>query len=91
MRAGHNAREGWKHCNLKILWTDTTMMKFVKNFRNDEDGAVTVDWVVLTAAVVGLAIAAYGSIQTGATDVTAATSTFLAGQTIGEVGAPAAD
>lgn len=66
------------------------MMKFVKNFRNDEDGAVTVDWVVLTAAVVGLAIAAYGSIQTGATDMTSATSTFLAGQTIGEVGAPAA-
>ena len=30
-------------------------MKFIKNFRKDEDGAVTVDWVVLTAAVVGLA------------------------------------
>ncbi|MEI4472527.1 Flp family type IVb pilin [Frigidibacter sp. MR17.24] len=29
-----------------------------KKFRNDEDGAVTVDWVVLTAAVVGLGIAA---------------------------------
>jgi Flp pilus assembly pilin Flp len=39
------------------------MIKFIKNFRNDEDGAVTVDWVVLTAAVVGLAIAAYGAIQ----------------------------
>ena len=34
------------------------MMKFIKNFRKDEDGAVTVDWVVLTAAVVGLADAA---------------------------------
>ncbi|MCT4609572.1 MAG: hypothetical protein N4A70_10235 [Pelagimonas sp.] len=40
------------------------MMKFVKNFRKDEAGAVTVDWVVLTAAVVGLAIAAYSAIQT---------------------------
>ncbi len=56
------------------------MMKFVKNFRNDEDGAVTVDWVVLTAAVVGLAIAAYGSIQSGAVSMTDATSTFLGTQ-----------
>jgi Flp pilus assembly pilin Flp len=67
------------------------MMKFVKNFRNDEDGAVTVDWVVLTAAVVGLAIAAYGSIQTGASEMTSQTSTFLSTQTVGEIGAPAAD
>ena len=66
------------------------MMKFVKNFRNDEDGAVTVDWVVLTAAVVGLAIAAYGSIQTGAMSMTADTSTFLDGLNTGTVGAPAA-
>ena len=56
------------------------MMTFVKNFRNDEDGAVTVDWVVLTAAVVGLAIAAYGSIQAGAADMTADTATFLGEQ-----------
>lgn len=56
------------------------MMKFIKDFRNDEDGAVTVDWVVLTAAVVGLAIAAYSSIQTGATGLTASTGAFLAQQ-----------
>ena len=30
------------------------MLNFIKNFRNDEDGAVTVDWVVLTAAIVVL-------------------------------------
>ena len=40
------------------------MIKFIKNFRKDENGAVTVDWVVLTAAVVGMAMAAYGAIQT---------------------------
>ncbi len=39
------------------------MMKFIKNFRKDEDGAVTVDWVVLTAAVVGLGVAAYSAIS----------------------------
>ncbi|KMK68342.1 Flp family type IVb pilin [Puniceibacterium sp. IMCC21224] len=43
------------------------MINFIKNFRNDEDGAVTVDWVVLTAAVVGLAIAAYTTIEDNAT------------------------
>ena len=64
------------------------MMKFLKNFRNGEDGAVTVDWVVLTAAVVGLVIAAYGSIQSGSEAMTANTSTFLGAQVIGEVGAP---
>ena len=40
------------------------MMNFITNFRKDEDGAVTVDWVVLTAAVVGLAVAAYSAIET---------------------------
>ncbi len=40
------------------------MIKFSKNFRKDENGAVTVDWVVLTAAVVGLAVAAYTTIET---------------------------
>ncbi|UWR23403.1 Flp family type IVb pilin [Sulfitobacter sp. S190] len=64
------------------------MMNFIKNFRDDESGAVTVDWVVLTAAVVGLAIAAYTSIESGATGMTAATSTFLGQQTIGDIGAP---
>ena len=56
------------------------MIKFFKNFRKDEDGAVTVDWVVLTAAVVGLAVAAYSSIETGATGLTADTETFLNAQ-----------
>ena len=41
------------------------MIKFIKNFRKDEDGAVTVDWVVLTAAVVGLGVAGVGAVQGG--------------------------
>ncbi|CUH47226.1 Flp family type IVb pilin [Ruegeria atlantica] len=41
------------------------MIKFIKNFRKDEDGAVTVDWVVLTAAIVGLASVAYTQIGNG--------------------------
>ncbi|GGL75821.1 Flp family type IVb pilin [Wenxinia marina] len=42
------------------------MQKLI-NFIRDEDGAVTVDWVVLTAAVVGLGIVVLGSVRTGAT------------------------
>jgi len=53
------------------------MLNFIKNFRKDEDGAVTVDWVVLTAAVVALAGAAYTSIQNGASDLTSSTGTFI--------------
>ncbi len=37
----------------------------VQNFKNDESGAVTVDWVVLTAAIVGLGIAVLTSVSTG--------------------------
>lgn len=32
-------------------------LKLAKKFQRDENGAVTVDWVVLTAAVVGLGVA----------------------------------
>ena len=31
-----------------------TLLNIFKSFANDEAGAVTVDWVVLTAAIVGL-------------------------------------
>ena len=40
-------------------------LKIAKTFRNDEDGAVTVDWVVLTAAIVGLGIAVLTAVQGG--------------------------
>jgi Flp pilus assembly pilin Flp len=53
------------------------MMNFFKNFNKDESGAVTVDWVVLTAAVVGLAVAAYSSIESGSKDLTSNTASSL--------------
>ena len=56
------------------------MIKFFKNFRKDEAGAVTVDWVVLTAAVAALGGVVYTSIETGASDLTSKTSTFLSAQ-----------
>ena len=56
------------------------MMKFINKFRKDENGAVTVDWVVLTAAVVALAGAAYTSIETGASNLTSSTGDFIEGK-----------
>ncbi|QFT94072.1 hypothetical protein FIU86_14575 [Roseovarius sp. THAF9] len=41
------------------------MIKFIKNFRKDEEGAVTVDWVVLTAAIVGLGVAGVATVSNG--------------------------
>ena len=42
------------------------MLNYINTFIADEDGAVTVDWVVLTAAVVGLGIAVLASVKGGA-------------------------
>ena len=44
--------------------------KLAKRFARDEDGAVTVDWVVLTAAVVGLGMAVGAAIRGGVQDLT---------------------
>lgn len=62
----------------EILPLERTMIQFLKSFRNDEDGAVTVDWVVLTAAVVGLAIATYGVIESNTTTLINAAGTAIA-------------
>ncbi len=40
----------------------------VLRFRRDEEGAVTVDWVVLTAAIVGLGVALLALIAAAGTD-----------------------
>ncbi|WP_101340054.1 Flp family type IVb pilin [Cereibacter azotoformans] len=48
------------------------LLNIFKNFRNDEDGAVTVDWVVLTAAIVGLGLLVMGTVK-GALETAAST------------------
>jgi Flp pilus assembly pilin Flp len=53
------------------------MMNFIKNFRKDEDGAVTVDWVVLTAAIVGLAIVAFSTIGDNTENLTNSIATEI--------------
>lgn len=41
------------------------LINLFKKFRSDESGAVTVDWVVLTAAIVGLGIAVVAAVGPG--------------------------
>ena len=58
------------------------MLDFIKNFRADEDGAVTVDWVVLTAAIVGLGIAVVVSVRGGAQNMATEIGTSLSNGTV---------
>ena len=53
------------------------MFKALKKFKNDEAGAVTVDWVVLTAAVVGLSVALVLELQGGSAGLTEKTEEYL--------------
>lgn len=45
------------------------MIERISSFWTQEKGAVTVDWVVLTAALCGLAIASFASVQAGSRSV----------------------
>lgn len=43
-------------------------MQQIAKFFESEDGAVTVDWVVLTAAIVGMGVAVITTVSRGALD-----------------------
>lgn len=51
----------------------------ISQFLRNEDGAVTVDWVVLTAATVGLGIASYAAVSPGIDDLSTDTSAQMSG------------
>ena len=55
------------------------MTRIIKKFRSNEDGAVTVDWVVLTAAVVALAAAIVLALINGSAGVSAGVQEFMTG------------
>lgn len=52
---------------------ESGMIEVFKSFFADESGAVTVDWVVLTAAVVGMAMLTYVGLADNTQTVTDAT------------------
>ncbi len=57
-------------------------MKLFNAFLNDESGAVTVDWVVLTAAIVGLGIAVMTTVGAGTTSYADKISSHLSGRSV---------
>lgn len=63
-------------------------MNFVNTFKafaNDESGAVTVDWVVLTAAIVGLGMVVMTTIGKGIEDLADDVLVDIQGQQVGYV------
>lgn len=52
----------------------------ISRFVNDEDGAVTVDWVVLTAAVVGLVTAIFVSLGNDTSDYSKDLGSYMSSQ-----------
>jgi len=56
--------------------------KSVKRFRAEESGAVTVDWVVLTAAVVSLVLVAMAGLKGNMTSIGQKTESWLSSQSI---------
>ena len=58
------------------------MYKSIKRFNTEESGAVTVDWVVLTASVCGLVALAMAGLKGNMTSIGQKTEQFLSSQTI---------
>ena len=58
------------------------MSKVMKSFLNDESGAVTVDWVVLTAAIVGLGIVVVSTVGRGALDTSTGLGVVMANKEV---------
>ncbi len=56
--------------------------RHIARFIDAEEGAVTVDWVVLTAAVVGLGVAALGAVKSGMRNITDRINSQLSSQAI---------
>lgn len=54
----------------------------LRRFGRDEDGAVTVDWVVLAAALVGLGVAVFATLRPQVEAVTTDISDNLSEQTV---------
>jgi hypothetical protein len=58
---------------------DILMLSKFKYFRDSEDGAVTVDWVVLTAAVVGMSVVIVLALSQSTLPLQEKTDTYISG------------
>lgn len=59
------------------------LVSMLKKFRNDESGAVTVDWVVLTAAIVGLGFVVINIVGDSITTVASDMATEIGSTAVG--------
>jgi len=58
------------------------MRPIMKRFLTDDSGAVTVDWVVLTAVIIGLSLAVIGTISNGAMNEANGLGAHLSAKTV---------
>ena len=58
------------------------MTNMIKNFVSNESGAVTVDWVVLTAAIVGLGLAVMSVVSSSTETLTNKVGTAMDGMSV---------
>ena len=63
-------------------------MKLIARFFQNEDGAVTVDWVVLTAAIVGLGIGVIATVSQGALHQSTGVGAHLGSRDVGLPSSP---
>ena len=63
-------------------------LNLFKSFANNESGAVTVDWVVLTAAIVGLGMVVMTTVGGGIEDLGDTVVTDLQGRASGYTAQP---
>ncbi len=58
------------------------MKRNIAKLARDDEGAVTVDWVVLTAAIVGLGLAVIAAVSRGALDQSTSLGNYLDSQSV---------
>ncbi|MEO9825233.1 MAG: hypothetical protein ABJF50_12525 [Paracoccaceae bacterium] len=63
-------------------------MNIIRQFIQSEDGAVTVDWVVLTAAIIGLGLVVVTLIASGTTNVSSGVGASLSAATPADLDVP---
>jgi len=63
-----------------------TLTSRIKTFAADDSGAVTVDWVVLTAAIVGLGLAVITSVRSGVSSLGTNISNSLSSASVATLG-----
>lgn len=63
-----------------------TFLNKIKTFTANDAGAVTVDWVVLTAAIVGLGLAVVTSVRTGVRSLGTRINTSLTSASVASLG-----